>query len=360
MFHTEIEGIKISAMAAAVSNNWESIPDVMHRLGREDAELAEKFDKTIGVKGRYNAGLYQTTSDFCFAAAKRIIEAKSIDPRGIGILVFITEAPDYLAPSTACLLQNRLGLSQDCIAFDVNLGCSGFTNGVNIVSSLLKASNAGKALLLCGETPAKEPSTKNKTLYSNTANFLFGDAGTATLFEKYNGAERIHMLSKTDGSRYKTIITPYGAWRNPDLPLNAGDANTMDELGVFSFATREVPLLIEEAMKLNGASVDDYDCLALHQANLFIMKRIAKKVGFPYDKLLISIDEFANTISATIPVTLVKRYGDEAGKGLHVMSCGYGVGLAWSTVDFYIRSDDILPLVHTDEFFDDGYKPIEQ
>lgn len=357
MINTNFDGIKIAGIAAAVSDNWESISDVLGTMNEEDRALAEKFTKNTGVKGRYNAGKYQTTSDFCYAAAKKILEDKNIDPKDIGILVFVTQTHDYPLPATACVLQDRLGLSQDCIAFDVNLGCSGFSHGISIVSSLMKNSNANKALLLCGDTSAREQSHRISVKHSNSARLLFGDSGTATLLEKDENAEPFYSLLKTDGSRYKAIIKPYGGYRNPE-PLIC--QTEMDGVEVFTFSTREVPELINETMKMGNYNPGDYDCLVLHQANLFIMKQIMKKSGFTKDQLLVSIDEFGNTSSSSIPITLVKyQHKYVSGGGvIHAMCCGFGVGLSWSTLDIQIDSGVILPLIHTDEFFRDGYTEI--
>ena len=189
MIHTKIQGVKIAGIAGAVSNTWESIEDVMKRLDSEDSLRLKKLNETIGINGSYKAGKYQCTSDFCYAAAKNLLEAKGINPSEIGVLVFISQTPDYyMHPATACLLQYRLGISKDCIAFDVCLGCSGFTYGLNIVSSILKSSNADKALLLCGDTSARGRSPKINTKRANSSKYLFGDSGTATLLVK-NEAE---------------------------------------------------------------------------------------------------------------------------------------------------------------------------
>ena len=275
--------------------------------------------------------------------------------------MFVTQTADYRLPATACVLQHRLGLSRDCIAFDVNLGCSGFTYGLNIVASLMKSSNVEKGLLLCGDTIAKDKTTRYSTKHQHSTKWLMGDCGTATLLTKDVSTRDILMISRTDGEGYRAIITPYGGYRNPDSPTeDMDDALTMDDVTVFNFATREVPELIDAAMKLSGTSPKDYDCLVLHQANLLILKQIAKKSGFPMSKVLMSLDEFGNTSCASIPVSLVKNYGDVSGKELRAMCCGFGVGLSWSTADFWLSVNDILPLVHTDEYFDDGYKNIEE
>lgn len=353
MVISELNGIKIVGLSAAVSNDWTSLEN----LAGEDVKVVKKFIKSTGVKGRYNAGIKQTTSDFCFVAAKNVIEKKNISVDEIGVLVFVTQTSDYDLPATACVLQKRLGLSNDCLAFDVNLGCSGFTCGLNIVSSLLKASNAKYGLLLAGDTSAKELNPYNKSKESHSASWLFGDSGTATVIEKTNNsADNIVMVSKTDGDGFKAIISPYGMWRNPVPPVGKKMGTTMDDIGVFNFATTDVPDLLKNTMLLTNSNPGDYDCLVLHQANLFILKRISKLTGFEMDKTLISLDEFGNTSSSSVPITLVKEYGDKSeDKQLRSLMCGFGVGLSWSTVDCYINQADILPLIHTDEYFEDGY-----
>lgn len=358
MILTSFDDLKISAIAAAVSNNWTAIGDI----SEEDPSVLKKFTKTTGVKGRYNADIKQTTSDFCYVAAKEILREKNVDPRDIGILVFVTQTADYGIPSTACLLQDRLGISKDCMAFDVNLGCSGFSYGLNIVASLMKASNTKKALLLAGDTSAKEHSRRWKSKTTHAASLLFGDSGTATLLELTDTAKPVKMISRTDGNGYKAIIAPYGGWRNPDKPKSEQPGTRMDDVAVFNFALEEVPLILKETMDLSGLTPKDYDCLVLHQANLFMLKQIARRSGFTPAQNLISLDEFGNTSSSSLPITLVKEYGASTeNKEIHCIMCGFGVGLSWSTVDCYINTEDILPLIHTDEYFEDGYpQPKEQ
>lgn len=352
MIISEFKNIKIAAIAAAVSNNWTSLQEISD----EDEKTLKKFSKQTGVQGRFNAGKYQTTSDFCFTAAKQIIQEKNVDINDIGILVFVTQTPDYDIPATACVLHKRLGLNKDCIAFDVNLGCSGFTYGLNIVASLLNTSNAKKALLLAGDTSAKERNSSIKTKVSHSATLLFGDSGTATLLEKQDGQEKITMVSKTDGEGYKAIISPYGQWRHPVAPSNKHKGSSMDDVAVFNFTINEVPELLKETMNLGKFVPADYDCLVPHQANLFILKQVAKRSGFTMDQTLISIDKFANTSSSSVPISLVNRYGeDNVSRPIHTLMCGFGIGLSWSTVDCYLNTEDILPLIHTDEHFDDGY-----
>lgn len=352
----KIDNIGIAGVAAAVSNRWDSLRE----LSEEKPEVIEKFIRKTGVEGRYSASQRQTTADFCYAAAKELIEKQGVDKSAIGVLVFVTQTPDYRIPATACVLQHRLCLSENLIAFDVNLGCSGYVNGLNIVASIMNTSEAEYGLLLAGDTSAREFSEKFKTKTSHSASMLFGDSGTATLLKK-NSAGSLEVALNTDGNGYGAIFAPFGQWRNPDAPAGRGNDSSMDDIAVFNFATDKVPSQINEYMNRVGTTSEDYDCLVLHQANLMIMKRIAKKTNFPVEKMLLSMNKFGNTSSASIPITLVNEYGESSeGREINALCSGFGVGLSWGTVGLKLNTSDILPLVHTDEYFKDGYNLNDQ
>ena len=153
MIINELKDIAIKGIACAVSTNWVSIESLKN--GENDATL-DKFVKTTSVQGHYECGPRQTAADLGSVAARHILEHKGIDPTDVGVLVYVTQYPDYRVPSTACVLQNRMGLSKDCIAFDVNLGCSGFVYGLNIIASLMQTGNA------CSATPARRPCWSRK------------------------------------------------------------------------------------------------------------------------------------------------------------------------------------------------------
>ena len=349
--YSVLKDIKIIGMAAAVSNTWDSVREISD----EGETVINRFIKTTGVEGRYSANPRQCTSDFCFAAAEKILNEKGINREEIGILVFVTQTSDYGIPATACVLQHRLGLSKSCLAFDVNLGCSGFTYGMTILGSLLMNTQSKYGLLLAGDTSARELSQKKRMKVGHSAELLFGDSGTATLVEK-TPADDIVVSSHTDGSGYQAIISPYGSFRNPDKPKSEVPGTRMDEIAVFNFATSEAAAQINDFMRETNTTPDDYDCLVLHQANLMILKRIGKKTSFPMEKVPLSLDRFANTSSSSIPITLVYHYGDiEDNKTIHTLCCGFGVGLSWSTIALPIETKDIYPLVHTDDYFVDGY-----
>lgn len=349
--YSELKDIRVIGMAAAVSNTWDSVRE----KSDEGEAIINKFIKTTGVEGRYSASPKQCTSDFCYAAAEKVLAEKGINRDEIGVLVFVTQTSDYGIPATACVLQNRLGLSKSCICFDVNLGCSGFTYGMTILGSLLMCTQSKYGLLLAGDTSAREKSQKVRRKVGHSAELLFGDSGTATLVEKQPTAP-ILVSSHTDGTGYQAIISPYGGFRHADRPEGEVPGTRMDEIAVFNFATSEATAQINDYMSVTGTTPDDYDCLVLHQANLMIMKRIGKKTAFPMEKVLVSLNKFANTSSSSIPITLVYKYGEEESeKTINALCCGFGVGLSWSTIALPINVKDIYPLVHTDEYFDDGY-----
>lgn len=342
MILNEFNGIAIKGIACAVSTNWVSIESLKN--GDNDATL-DKFVKTTSVQGHYECGPRQTAADLACVAARRILEQKSISPADIGVLVYVTQYPDYRVPSTACVLQDRLGLGKDCIAFDVNLGCSGFVYGLNIVASLMQSGNARYGLLLAGDTPSKG-------VRSDNSRNLFGDASAATLLVKEDGASPMTIASRTDGAGYKAILRPYGYCKHPERPDTEG---VFDEIDVFNFAINEAPALINELLEAKGLTPEDFDCMALHQANMMIMKQIVRRTHFDKEKMLVSIDRYANTSAASIPLCFVKRYGESGiAERFRALICGYGVGLSWAAGDIMLDANDILPIIETDEYFDDG------
>lgn len=351
MVVNKCEKVQIVGVASAASSNWQSLEDAVEKAGLDDDFNVNKFKKNTGINGRYVAGEYQTASDFCFAAAEAVLCENNINREDIGILIFVSQYPDYSFPATACVLHKRLRLSQGCVAFDMNLGCSGFVYGLNTASALLAASDSKYALLLCGDTSAKNKSRgREKMEGSHSILFLFGDGGTATLIKKKEGNSFI-FASCTDGEGFDAIVMPKHSWRHPwsNVP------RFIDDTRVFNFSICKVPQMLKDYMNMINSTPEEYDGLVLHQANKFIMQTVAKRAGFSADKMLSSIEVFANTSSGSIINTLVKEYGEfESTDILRFLCCGFGVGLSWAAVELNLSPKQILPLVHTDEWFDDG------
>lgn len=349
-----LEGIEIKGISCAVPNNKIDNTMFYDRFGKE---AVDNIIKMTGVQSTYRTPEQQTASDLCYVAAKNLIETKDISVEEIGALVFVSQTPDYRLPATACVLHKRLGLNKECMAFDVNLGCSGYVYGLNIVGSLMQTSNIKKALLLFGDTNIKTISPEDRG-----AILLFGEAGSATLLIK-DETKAIKGELMTDGEGFKAIIMPSGAYRNrdgnpervlqPDGTVRSDFDGYMNGTDVFSFTISKVPKLIKEFANDNGG-LEQYDALILHQANLYIMQQISKRVKVPMDKIPVSLDRYGNTSGTSIPITLCDAYGSENGKQIHVLLSGYGIGLSWGVVDAELDVDDILPIAYTDEFFTEG------
>ncbi len=348
-----LDGIGIKGISCAVPSERFDNTAYYDKFGKE---AVDNVIKMTGVRYSHRAPEEQTASDLCFVAARNLLETKGISPDEIGAVVFISQTPDYRLPATACVLHQRLGLSKNCIAFDVNLGCSGWVYGVNIVGSLMKTSGIDKALLLFGDTSIRTVSPEDRG-----AVMLFGEGGSATLLAKDTN-ESVKGELMTDGDGFKSIIMPSGAYRNrngsTERVLHSDDIVRSDFDGhmngtdVFSFTITQVPKLIKNFA--GEAGLDQYDALILHQANLYIIQQISRKTKVPMEKIPISLDRYGNTSGTSIPVTLCDAYGDESGKKRHLLMSGFGIGLSWGVVEADIDSKDILPIVVTDEYFDDG------
>lgn len=349
---TKINDVNVLGVASATSSHWQTLEEATEadNIGN-DLDL-DKFKKNTGVRGRYIAGPYQTASDFCFAAAVNLIKANNIETQEIGLLIFVTQFPDYAVPSTACVLHKRLNLSQGCMAFDINLGCSGFVYGLNVAASMLQSSNSKYALVLCGDTSVKDKSRgRNKEKGSHSIMYLFGDGGSAALLKHCSSNQKLMIMSCTDGKGFNLITNIAHSWRHPW----SNAERFIDDTEVFSFSINKAPEILNAYMQEQGTVPSDYDALVLHQANKFIMQTVGKRARFPEEKILSSIGTFANTSSASIPNTLVNEYGEnESGKELRLLCCGFGVGLSWAAMELNIAPCQILPLIHTDEWFDDG------
>lgn len=349
--------IRISAISTAIPSQIVSVDSFAERFG---TEKVIRFKESTGIQQFRKSKEHQTASDLCFAAAENIIKQKNILQDDIGALVFVAHSTDYRRPATACVLHKRLQLNKNCVAFDISLGCSAFVYGLQTICALMQASDINKALLLVGETLTKMTHPKDQSVA-----MLFGDAGSAILLEKTEHPSVIYGILKTDGSGYQTIIAPAGGFRNMNAPHNDilfEDGNTrtlyntiMQGENVFSFSITDVPRTIKEFLVHTNTSVEDYDCFALHQANRLILQIIAKKFKIDAVKLPVSLDRFGNTSAAAIPLLLCDTYGNtNENKALRTLMCGFGVGLSWGVCSAVINAKDILPIIESDEIFEEG------
>lgn len=289
----------------------------------------EKVVRMAGVKTRHLAGDTICSSDLCLAAARDLLPALNWEPASIDAVIFVTQSPDYLLPSTACLLHRDLKLRDDCAAFDVGLGCSGYPYGAWLASMMLQTPGFKRVLLLHGETPARFAHHGDRAVA-----LLFGDAGSATAFEAPAAptAERWWFSLHTDGTGYADLIIPGGGFRDRFPTDPAASFVHMNGANIFNFTIKRVPPLIEDTLRAAGCSREEIDYFIFHQSNRFIMRHLAKKTGLPEEKIPLTIGEFGSTGGPSVPLTITRgQLARPADRDLKLLLLGYGVGLSWAS-----------------------------
>ncbi|NLD47150.1 MAG: ketoacyl-ACP synthase III [Clostridiaceae bacterium] len=339
-----IKNVEVKGIASAVPERLVKNTDYNDVFGEENVS---KFINMTGVKTRHVAYDEQCASDLCYVAAKKLMDKLNWEPSSIDALIMITQTPDYATPATACVLQHRLGLKEDCIAFDVNLGCSAYVYGIWLAAAMISTQDLERVLLLVGDTSNFGINQND----SSTA-MIFGDGGSATALERSEGKEIKYFL-KTKGSGYKAIMVPAGHARSRGRNLTGAFCElAMDGSEVFSFTITDVPRTINSFMSQYNINRDDVDMYVFHQANLFILKQLVRKLKIPIEKVPISIDRYGNTSGESIPVTLVDALGgDESNDRIRLFLCGFGVGLSWGGIYLEIDKSSCLPMIYTSEYF---------
>jgi 3-oxoacyl-[acyl-carrier-protein] synthase-3 len=330
-----VDNVKIDAIYSCVPTNKIKTRD--YSLFNEAESLL--FEKTTGISERRVAKENTTCSDLCYQAATNLLNDLSIDLSEIDILIFVSQSPDYFLPATAVTLQERLGLSKNCMALDINLGCSGYVYGLSVISSLLK-NGLKKGLLLAGDKSTISTSFNDKSTYP-----LFGDAGTATLLSFDESAANMFFDLHSDGSGKDAIMIEYGHSRFPynifldeEKEYEPGIKRSRNQLAldgmkVFNFALKEVAKSINECLEFAQVEKELVDYFVLHQANKLINDSVRKKMKLTEEKFPMSIGRHGNTSSASIPLTICVCLKEEIeNQQLNLLLSGFGVGLSWANV----------------------------
>ncbi len=294
----------------------------------------EKIENKIGIRRRHIAGKKETAGDLAYQAAENVLI--DYDRDKIDLLILCTQSPDYFLPTTACVLQERLGLRTDIGAFDYNLGCSGFVYGLAMAKSFISSAVAKTVMLITAETYSKHIHPKdlaNKT--------IFGDAATATIIESSDSEHIFNFELGTDGRGQNNLIVPNGCFRNEFEPnaqektTEANDIYTANNLfmngpEIFNFTIESVPLVVEKCLAKNNLSMDQIDYVIFHQANKYMIEYLRKRIAIPKEKFYSNMLETGNTVSSTIPIALAESLNNGyIRKGNKVLLCGFGVGYSW-------------------------------
>ncbi|KQC34643.1 3-oxoacyl-ACP synthase [Nonlabens sp. YIK11] len=301
----------------------------------------EKIAKKIGIHKRHIAAHDETSMDMGIKAAAILFEKNQIDPKSIDFLLFCTQSPDYFLPTSACIMQEKLGLRKTCGALDFNLGCSGFIYGLSLAKGLIAGGIAKNVLLVCGETYSKFLNSSDK---GNRT--IFGDAASAVLISD----EAVGLSAKigefnlgTDGTGAENLIVKAGAMRQPD----ASGTEVQDDYGnttsdadlfmngpaIFNFTSQNIPELVINNVSKNNFDLGDITYFVFHQANAYMLNHLRKKIKVSQDRFPIKMDFCGNTVSSTIQIALKELHEEgDFSAGDKVLLAGFGVGYSWGAV----------------------------
>lgn len=343
-------------MACAMPGNVVETESYKDLFGNDEVD---KFIQMTGIRQTRRTAPHQTASDLAYTAADHLLRHKGIDRSEIGALVFGTHSPDYRRPASAFIIHKRLGLGTEAAVFDISLGCSSMVYGIQVLASMMCNSNITKAILVVGDTAGKTTNPKDRASI-----MLIGEASIAILLEKSEDAEPIRALMRSDGSGYRYLILPGGGYRNLDAsrePEICADGNErslhnsfMQGTSVFTFTISDVPKVVKDFLVQANSTIEDYDCFAFHQANLYILQQIARKLKIPLEKMPLTLSKYGNTSGASPIVTLCDQYGNVPDGELRVLFCAFGVGLSWGVFSATINCSDILPVIIDDSWFEEG------
>lgn len=349
MAFIKIPNSKIVGMAAAVPKEKDEVINSQCFLPGE----VEKVIALTGVKERRIAPEGKICSDYCLVAAEKLLDELNWSKDSIDLMVYVSVTRDYNEPNTATVIQGKLGLPVSCATMDLPMACSGYCYGLSCVCSYLAMGQWKRALLLVGDTQSKLTSPLDKTLWP-----LLGDAGTATALEYDASASPMLFNLMNDGSKASVIYAPASGEREqvsvgsfemqefePGVIRNRTHI-IMDGMSVLSFALTQIPKCINALCNYYNVDLQMIDYLLLHQANKYVDEKIRYKLKVPEEKVPYCLDEYGNTSSGTIPLTMISRINERLSKDkCKLLMSGFGAGLSWGAVYLETNSIHIVPII---------------
>lgn len=326
-----MEKAYIKDIAYYLPDNIVTNEDIVHDFPEWSVE---KIASKVGVNQRHVATFDETAVDLAIKAAEKLFRNGNLR-EDIDYVLFCTQSPDYFLPTSACIIQHRLGLRRGVGALDFNLGCSGYIYGLSLAKGLICAGISRNVLLLTGETYNKHLHPKDK---GNRT--IFGDGASATIISTSGIAEIGNFSLGTDGTGAENLIVKSGGMRYPDKqndlsfdengnPMSS-DYLYMDGSEIFAFTLDNVPPLVEDVLLHNGIDKDEVDLYVFHQANKYMLNFLRKKIKIVPERFYYCLSEYGNTVSNTIPIALRDAIDSEAIVGkTKVLLAGFGVGYSW-------------------------------
>ncbi len=319
-----------------------------------DQDALEKVIEITGIEERRIADDDTCSTDLICHAAQELLNKEGLDPTEVGVMVLVTQFADYIVPSSAHIVQKRLGMSDNALAIQVNEGCSGYVYGLQLAYSLLATNHTKHALVLVGDTTSRVCYKDDQSTRP-----LFGDAGSATLLHKdeiYNSKATFELGG--DGSKFTDIIMEDGGFRNPIseksfVPytdekgiLSRKMDLKLDGMNVYMFGIRVVPKLIKRFAKETELNLNAIDYFVLHQANMSMNRKIIKKIGVESERALYSLKSMGNTACASIPITITHNKKHLKDSDRNMILCGFGIGMSWGVCN--IQFDKESNYYHVD------------
>jgi 3-oxoacyl-[acyl-carrier-protein] synthase-3 len=288
----------------------------------------DKISEKTGITNRHIAGPNEFSSDMAIKAANKLFAENNILPSSIDFLLFCTQSPDYLLPTTACIIQSKLKIPTSAGALDFNLGCSGYIYGLAIAKGLVYGGIAKNILLITSETYSKYIHPNDK---SNRT--IFGDAAAATLINANGFAEILDFDLGTDGNGAENLIIKNGGMRFSKVigsETNEPNSNNlfMNGAEIFNFTSNAIPSLINNTLLKNNLNISDIQLFIFHQANKFILNHLRKKIGIDESNFFYYLKDCGNTVSSTLPIALCEAVKSKKAFG-NVLLAGFGVGYSW-------------------------------
>lgn len=307
---------------------------------KEYNDPSDRMTKKIGINSKSIAAPDEFASDLAVLAASKMFESGKCDPSEIDFLLYCTQSPDYFLPTTACLIQERLGLPTSCGALDINLGCSGYIYGLSLAKGLIESGIATNILLLTSDTYSKYINPKDRSV-----KLLFGDAAAATLISGITSSDKNYIgpfVFGTDGKGADNLIIPAGGLREPisssaliEVEDEYGNTRSRSNLymngsAIFDFALNRVPDAVQKLLDINNEALDSYDYFVFHQANQYMLETLRRKMDIPREKFSIEFADCGNTVSSSIPIALARDFSaNKVKNGDKVLLVGFGVGYSW-------------------------------
>jgi len=293
-------------------------------IDNPDWNIHKVIEKT-GINKIYIAEENQTSVDLAIEAINSFLKKFEVNPNSIDGLLFVTQSPDYVLPTSACIIQEKIGLPETILGFDINLGCSGFVNSLAVAVSLIKSSTLNNCLIVCAETYSKYINKNDRTTKT-----IFSDAAAVCLLEKnsktnflfspfhfgLDGKGAPNLIVKGSGARKKMI---------------GEDSNLfMDGGKVFMFTMSEIPKFVNNLLKKNDKTVADIDLFIFHQASKLVLDTLSQKLNLPSDKVFRNLGSVGNTVSCSIPIAICDAIDQKKiFNGATIMLVGFGVGYSW-------------------------------